>query len=69
MLDTHQYLMNAEVKGCEQTPDGYLAYIREVFAKDIAEVQEYVDVICGEWCLFNSFATGGDTRGLSLIHI
>lgn len=51
------------MEGCEQTPDGYLAYIREVCAKDIAEVQEYVDVICGEWCLFNSFATGVDTRG------
>ncbi|WP_296834036.1 glycoside hydrolase family 5 protein [Marvinbryantia sp.] len=63
MLDTHQYLMLAEMEGCEQTPDGYLAYIREVCAKDIAEVQEYVDVICGEWCLFNSFATGVDTRG------
>ncbi|MDO5337297.1 MAG: cellulase family glycosylhydrolase [Eubacteriales bacterium] len=63
MLDTHQYLMVAEMAGCRQTLDGYLEYIQEVFAKDIAEVQEYVDVICGEWCLFNSYATGMDTKG------
>ena len=63
MLDTHQYLMMAEAMGCEQTPEGYTAYIRENFAKGIAEVQAYVPVICGEWCLFNSYAVGQDTRG------
>ena len=55
VLDTHQYLMAAEMMGCEQTPEGYLKYIEENFAKDIAEIQEYVPVICGEWCLFNSY--------------
>ncbi|MCI5903103.1 MAG: cellulase family glycosylhydrolase [Blautia sp.] len=63
ILDTHQYLMMAEMMGCPQTPDGYLDYIRNVFARDIEEVQQYVDVICGEWCLFNSCAVGMDTRG------
>lgn len=63
MLDTHQYLMVAEMSGCSQTLEGYQEYIRDVFAKDIAEVQQYVDVICGEWCLFNSYAVGADTKG------
>ena len=63
ILDTHQYLMMAEAFGCEQTPEAYLAYIEEHFAAEIAEVQEYVPVICGEWCLFNSFAVGMDTKG------
>lgn len=63
ILDTHQYLMMAEMDGCEQTVEGYRAYIEEHYAKDIAEVQEYVDVICGEWCLFNSYAVGMDTKG------
>lgn len=63
MLDTHQYLMVAEMSGCSQTLDGYQEYIQNVFAKDIAEVQQYVDVICGEWCLFNSYAVGADTKG------
>ena len=63
MLDTHQYLMVAEAYGCEQTLDGYLKYIQENYAKDIAEVQEYVPIVCGEWCLFNSAAVGMDTKG------
>lgn len=63
MLDTHQYLMMAEAFGCEQTLEGYLNYIEEHYAKDIAEVQEYVPVVCGEWCIFNSLAVGMDTKG------
>lgn len=63
MLDTHLYLMVAEIDGCEQTVEGYRKYIREHFAKDFAEVQEYVPVICGEWCMFNSYAVGVDTHG------
>ncbi len=63
MLDTHQYLMVAEAMGCKQTLNGYIEYIQENYAKDIAEVQEYVPVICGEWCLFNSYAVGVDTKG------
>lgn len=63
MLDTHQYLMIAEVLGCEQTLEGYLRYIRENFAREIAEVQSYIPVVCGEWSLFNSCAAGVDTKG------
>ena len=58
VLDTHQYLMVAEASGCEQTIPGYQKYIRETYAKDIAEVQEYVPVVVGEWCIFNSLAVG-----------
>lgn len=63
VLDTHQYLMLAEMEGCEQTVEGYLAYIKEHFEKDIEEMQQYFPVICGEWCLFNSLACGWDTKG------
>ena len=63
MLDTHQYLMMAELEGCEQTLDGYLRHIQEHYARPIAEVQAYVPVVCGEWSLFNSAAVGADTRG------
>lgn len=63
VLDTHQYLMMAEMFGCEQTVEGYVGYIQEHYAKDMAEVQEYVPVVCGEWCMFNSLAVGMDTKG------
>ncbi len=62
VLDTHQYLMMAEGMGIEQTMEGYLKCIRETFAPSIARVQEYVPVVCGEWCLFNSLAVGMDTK-------
>lgn len=62
-LDTHQYLMTAEAKGCAQNPSAYLEYIQEHYEKDIIEVQSYVPVICGEWCMFNSYLTGHDTKG------
>ncbi len=63
MLDTHQYLMMAEAMGCPQDLPHYIEYINEHYAKDLAEVQEYIPVICGEWCLFNSAAVGVDTKG------
>ncbi len=63
VLDTHMYLMVAEMMGCEQTIDGYLKFIQENYAKDIEEMQQYFPVICGEWCLFNSLACGWDTKG------
>lgn len=63
MLDTHQYLMFAEAMGCQQTLNGYITYIQEHYAQEIAQVQEYIPVICGEWCLFNSYAVGTDTKG------
>lgn len=63
VLDTHQYLMSAEAEGCEQNLDSYLEYIKEHYEKDIAEMEQYFPVICGEWCLFNSKACGWDTKG------
>lgn len=63
VLDTHQYLMMAEALGCEQNVESYVNYINEHFAKDIEEMQQYFPVICGEWCLFNSYACGVDTKG------
>ncbi len=63
VLDTHQYLMVAEAMGCEQSVDGYVKYIKENYVKDIAEMQEYFPVICGEWSLFNSYGCGIDTAG------
>ena len=63
ILDTHLYLMIAEAFGCEQTLEGYAKYIQENWAKDIAEVQQYVPVVVGEWCIFNSLAVGADTKG------
>ena len=63
ILDTHQYLMMAEMDGCEQSVEGYKRYIEEHYAKEIAQVQQYVDVVVGEWCMFNSYAVGVDTKG------
>lgn len=63
VLDTHQYLMMAEMSGCAQTIEGYLQFIKENFEKDVEEMQQYFPVICGEWCLFNSLACGHDTKG------
>jgi glucan 1,3-beta-glucosidase len=63
VLDTHQYLMTAEMFGCQQTIEGYLEYIKENFEKDIEEMKQYFPIICGEWCLFNSLACGWDTKG------
>lgn len=63
VLDTHQYLMFAEMDGCEQTIEGYKNYIEEHYVDKIREMQQYFPVICGEWCLFNSLAAGCDTKG------
>lgn len=63
VLDTHQYLMMAEMYGCEQSVEGYIRYIQEHFAKEIEEMQQFFPIICGEWCLFNSLACGWDTKG------
>lgn len=63
ILDTHQYLMMAEMDGCPQTVEGYVSYVKEHYFKMIEEMQQYFPVICGEWCLFNSLACGVDTKG------
>ena len=63
ILDTHQYLMAAELAGCEETLEGYKRFIKEHYEKEIEEVQSYVPVIAGEWCTFNSYCVGMDTKG------
>lgn len=63
VLDTHQYLMFAESDGCEQNVGAYKTYIQENYEKQIEEMEQYFPVICGEWCLFNSYACGCDTKG------
>lgn len=63
VLDTHQYLMLAEMMGCEQNVESYTRFIEDHFAAGIREMQQYFPVICGEWCLFNSLACGWDTKG------
>lgn len=62
MLDTHQYLMFAELTGTKQELAAYLDFLDEL-GKEIAAVAEYVPLFTGEWCLFNSYAAGTDTKG------
>lgn len=63
VLDTHQYLMMAEIGGCEQKLESYLDYLEHKLAPQYQEAAAVHDVICGEWCLFNSLACGYDTKG------
>lgn len=63
VLDTHLYLMTAEMQGCPQTIEGYTAWIKDKWQKDIDDMRRYFPVVCGEWCLFNSLACGTDTKG------
>lgn len=63
VLDTHQYLMMAELMGCGLTVEEYLRFIRETYQGQIEEMEHYFPVICGEWCLFNSMACGVFTKG------
>ena len=54
VLDTHQYLMTAEMMGCPQTVEGYDDFVRNTYAPMIAEMSEYFPVIVGEWCVANN---------------
>ncbi|OZG56682.1 beta-glucosidase [Bifidobacterium tissieri] len=63
ILDTHQYLMTAEMMGCPQTAEGYDDFVRNTYAPMIEEMSAYFPVIVGEWCLFNSVGCGVDTHG------
>ncbi|MCT8395023.1 beta-glucosidase [Weissella soli] len=62
VLDTHHYLMIAEMETGELTLDSYHKYIEGV-GDSIAGVKQFVPVVVGEWTLFNSLATGVDTKG------
>jgi glucan 1,3-beta-glucosidase len=63
ILDTHQYLMMAEIDGCPQNVEGYVTYVKEKYEASIKEMAQYCSVICGEWSLFNSLVCGHDTKG------
>ena len=56
-------MLRAEAFGCEQSLDGYAKFIKEHFEKEIEKVQQYVPVVVGEWCIFNSYCVGQDTKG------
>lgn len=62
MLDTHQYLMMAEQNGTKQELKAYIEFLDHL-GSEIADVISYVPVFVGEWSLFNSYATGVDTKG------
>lgn len=62
MLDTHQYLMMAEMQGTKQELTAYTAFLDQL-GQELAEVSTYVPVFVGEWCLFNSYTAGVDTKG------
>lgn len=55
ILDTHIYVSTFEWF-CEKTLDGYTWALREKYAKYIQEMSQYFPIICGEWCLDNSYA-------------
>lgn len=62
VLDTHQYLMMAELTGTKQEINDYIKFIKNLKEK-IETVSKYVEVCVGEWCLFNSYSVGIDTNG------
>lgn len=62
VLDTHHYLMIAELETGSLNLDSYRKYMTKV-GDEISAVQKFVPVIVGEWSLFNSLATGSDTKG------
>lgn len=62
VLDTHQYLMMAELNGATQNLNSYVDTMK-LFGEKIKTVQKYVPVVVGEFSLFNSYTAGIDTKG------
>ncbi|WP_407886547.1 glycoside hydrolase family 5 protein [Levilactobacillus sp. N40-8-2] len=62
VLDTHQYLMMAELSGTPQSVTDYVEVMRD-FGKRLAVVAQEVPVVTGEFSLFNSYTAGIDTKG------
>lgn len=54
--------MIAELETGSLNLDSYRKYMTKV-GDEISAVQKFVPVIVGEWSLFNSLATGSDTKG------
>lgn len=62
VLDTHQYLMVAEMDGGALNPEAYELAINKI-GDEIAQINKFVPVVTGEWSLFNSYTAGVDTHG------
>ena len=62
ILDTHQYIMTAELEGIDLSLEAYSNYLDNLKNK-LEKVSGYVKLIVGEWSLFNSYAIGIDTNG------
>ncbi|MBK0041568.1 MULTISPECIES: glycoside hydrolase family 5 protein [unclassified Leuconostoc] len=62
ILDTHHYLMIAEMESHNLDIKSYQDYMTKI-GNDIANIKKLVPVVVGEWSLFNSLATGHDTKG------
>ncbi len=62
ILDTHQYIMTAELEGVDLNLQSYIDYLDNLKNK-LERVSKYVKLIVGEWSLFNSYAIGIDTKG------
>lgn len=62
VLDTHQYLMMAEMNNHDLSLESYEKTMNSLKNK-ISQVNQYVPVVTGEWSLFNSYAAGVDTKG------
>lgn len=62
VLDTHQYLMMAEIQNHDLSVEAYEKTMTD-FGKKIDAVNKYVPVVTGEWSLFNSYTAGVDTNG------
>lgn len=62
VLDTHHYLMIAEIETEEITIPAYRRYMIKI-GNEIEAVKQLVPIVVGEWSLFNSLATGHSTNG------
>jgi glucan 1,3-beta-glucosidase len=51
IVDTHFYLMVYTWTTGDETLEGYLKYIEDVFAKTVTEMSVHFPIIVGEWCI------------------
>lgn len=69
MLDVHIYISSLERSNCEKSLAGYVQMLRVQVAEQIEEMSRYFPVICGEWCLDNSYAReSSDRRQIDIIY-
>lgn len=55
VLDTHLYLSNVEMGGVEKSLEGYVKVLQGHFQPLMKEMGKHFMVVCGEWCLDNSY--------------